>query len=118
MARTKQTCRKPAQRKPSLHKVKATVGKKKSAGQQKVRSAGPKKAGDVFNCDEMTRALEDAVETGVPSRELEDAAVRALASVFDCSQLRDALLETVPRRVTVFPKDIQGGAMRLRGERS
>ena len=51
----------------------------------------PKKVSpqDVFNCNEMMR-------------ELESAAVRTLAAVFDCSQLRDALEETV------FSRDIQG----------
>ena len=116
MARIKQVRRKPAQSKPSLLYREVSVSKKTSAGQQMVR--GPKKGDNVFNCDEMTRALEGAAGTVVPTRELENAAVCALASVFDCSQLRDALLETAPIRVTVFPKDIQGGEMRLRGERS
>ncbi len=105
MTRTKQECRKLSQSNPSL----VSIRKKKypsgppfpnavplnlklrravpvTVSDMFRKAAPPTNINEVFNCNEMTR--EDAVETVVPpSRELEDAAVRALASVFDCSQL-------------------------------
>ena len=71
--------------KASVASVQASVRLPASVGLQ------PKKVSpqDVFNCNEMMR-------------ELESAAVRTLAAVFDCSQLRDAIEETV------FSRDIQG----------
>jgi hypothetical protein len=110
MARTKQTCRKLAQSNPSL-------GKKKSPFKGPLPNAVP------FNA-KFRKAVERAETSGETMREA--AAIRTLASLFDCSQLSDDsdegsaidLRDGQNVRRTIFPLDMQVSERRGRGERS
>lgn len=124
MARTKQTCRKLAQSNPSL-------GKKKSPFKPpspnavpfnaKLRRAVPVTVSGMFRKAVPPERAETSDETM-----REAAAIRTLASLFDCSQLSDDsgeesaidLRDGRNVRRTVFPKDIQVSERRVRGERS
>ena len=110
MARTKQTCRKLSQRNPSLRK-------KKSPYKLPSPDAVP------FNA-KFRKAVERAETSGETMREA--AAIRTLASLFDCSQLSgDSEEESAIDlrdgrnvRRTVFPLDMQVSERRGWGERS